>query len=66
MRKIVRSEELAPKKKVQALLDFVNESGISIPEQPKPLKPVRREDIRVVCWTAVSLVPDQRSLEGST
>ena len=54
VRKILRSDDLSVKERVQGLLDFVTESGISIPEQPKPLKPVRREDIRVVCWVAVS------------
>jgi hypothetical protein len=53
VRSIVRDEKLTGKKKVEALAAFVTEVGLSLPEQPQPLKAVRLEDIRVVCWMAV-------------
>jgi hypothetical protein len=53
IRSIVRSD-LSPKKKVTAIDTFVTEAGLPIPEQAKPLRPVRLEDIRVVCWMAIS------------
>jgi len=65
VRKIVRDDDLSSKKKIKALAEFVTEVGLSIPEQPKPLKAVRREDIRVVCWMAVAPNPGMRPLSLS-
>lgn len=53
IRNIVRGDE-KPKKKVKAIDRFVTDAGLQVPVQPEPLKPVRIEDIRVVCWMAVS------------
>jgi len=53
IRAIIR-DDLSPKKKVAAIDTFVTEAGLPIPEQAKPLRPVRLEDVRVVCWMAVS------------
>jgi hypothetical protein len=39
---------------VTAIDTFVTEAGLPILEQAKPLRPVRLEDIRVVCWMAVA------------
>jgi hypothetical protein len=54
VRDIVRDEERTSRERVDALLGFVSETGLPIPEQPKPLPTVRRDDIRVVCWMAVT------------
>lgn len=53
VRTIVRNEEMTPRDRVDALLEFVTEAGLPMPEQPKPLPSVRKDDIRVVCWMAV-------------
>lgn len=53
VREIVRNEELSKRERVDALLAFVTETGLPIPEQPQPLAPVRKNDIRVICWMAV-------------
>jgi len=45
------------RERVEALLGFVTETGLPIPEQPTALPAVRREEIRVVCWTAVMPAP---------
>jgi hypothetical protein len=54
VREVVRNEEISTRDRVLRLQEFVLEAGLPIPEQPKPLVPVRREDVRVVCWMAVS------------
>lgn len=53
VRQIVRNEALSKSERVDALLAFVTETGLPVPEQPKPLPPARKNDIRVVCWMAV-------------
>jgi hypothetical protein len=54
IRSIVRSDG-APRKKVDSLYKFVvQEQALEIPEQAKPLDPIRIEDIQLVCWMAVS------------
>jgi hypothetical protein len=53
VRSIIRNEEMSKKKQIEALATFVAEVGLSLPEQPQPLKPVRLDDIRVICWMAV-------------
>ena len=65
VRKIVRDDDLSSKKKIKALAEFATDVGLSIPEQPKPLKVVRREDIRVVCWMAVAVANQKRPLSLS-
>jgi hypothetical protein len=60
VRTIVRDDDFSTKKKIKALAEFATEVGLSIPEQPKPLKAVRREDIRVVCWMAVTAAHQKR------
>ncbi|MHB1088643.1 MAG: C-terminal helicase domain-containing protein [Acidimicrobiales bacterium] len=56
IRQIVRSDD-SPKKKVQDIDRFVTDAGLPIPQAIKPLRPVRREDVRVVCWMAVQPAP---------
>ena len=53
-RGIVRNEERSPRDKVSQLLEFITEAGLPIPEQPRPRTPVRRDDVRIVCWMAVT------------
>lgn len=53
VREIVRNEDHSKRERVDALLAFVTETGLPIPEQPQPLVPVRKNDIRVICWMAV-------------
>ena len=40
--------------KVEILRDFVTGAGLQIPEQPKPLQAVPGDDVRLVCWMAVT------------
>lgn len=54
VREILRDEDLTEKAKVSALREFVTETGLPLPERPQPLPPVRIEDIRVVCWMAIT------------
>ncbi len=54
VREILRREDLSDKAKVNALRQFVTDTGLPIPEQAQPLPPVRIDDIRVVCWMAVT------------
>ena len=54
VRDIVRNDERTPRQRVDDLLGFVTETGLPLPEQPTPLPAVRREDIRVICWMAVT------------
>lgn len=63
VREIIRDESHDARRKVDALLAFVTESGLTIPEQPDPLPPVRKEDIRLVCWIAVQ--PEMTAGSGS-
>ena len=62
IRGIVRNEDLSAKKRVEALSAFVTEMGLSLPERPQPLESVRLDDIRVVCWMAVSPVGPARPI----
>lgn len=57
VREIVRDEERTARDRVDALHKFVTDTGLPIPEQVAPLSPVRRDDIRVVCWMAVTPAP---------
>jgi hypothetical protein len=54
VREILRNEVLSGKDKVSALLDFVRKTGLPMPISPEPLPSVRLEDVRVVCWMAVT------------
>ena len=54
VRHIIRDEELSYVQRITALREYVTEIGLPIPEKPKPLAAVRRDDIRVVCWMAVT------------
>ena len=54
VREIIREVKLSDKEKVLALQKFVADAGLPIPIPPQPLPSVRLEDIRVVCWMAVT------------
>lgn len=54
MRRIIRDEENSYAVRVTRLQEYVTEIGLQIPEKPTALQPVRIEDIRVVCWMAVT------------
>lgn len=54
IREIIRREDRSDQEKVVDLQDFVAEAGLQMPEEATPLDPIRPEDIRVVCWMAVS------------
>ncbi|CAB4791395.1 MAG: helicase [Actinobacteria bacterium] len=54
VREILRREDLDERRKADKLLEYVTEAGLPIPERAKPLAPVRIEDVRLVCWMAVS------------
>lgn len=56
VRGILRDESHSNKDKVNELLKFVTETGLPIPIAPQPLPAVRINDIRVICWMAVSQV----------
>jgi superfamily II DNA or RNA helicase len=54
VRDIIRAEDKTDAEKVRALLDYVTEAGLPMPIPPQPLPPVRIEDVRVICWMAVT------------
>ncbi len=54
VRGIVRDESTSEAEKVVALQTFVSEAGLPMPIPPQPLPPVKKDDIRVICWMAVS------------
>jgi len=39
---------------VRELQLYADEVGLPTPERPKPLPAVRRDDINVICWMAVT------------
>ncbi len=53
VREIVRAEEPASKRLLD-LQAFVKEAGLQTPPPPEPLPTITRDDIRLVCWMAVS------------
>jgi hypothetical protein len=59
VREIVRDEDLSEAERVTALRTFVADAGLPIPEVAEPLPPVRPDDIRVVCWMAVTPPTDR-------
>ena len=54
VRQIVRDDELSDRDKVRELQIYADEVGLPTPERPKPLPAVRRDDINVICWMAVT------------
>ena len=62
VREIVRDESSSEKDKVDALLKFVTETGLPMPEEPKALPAVKIDDIRVISWMAVSPAQQQNAL----
>ena len=62
VREIVRDENSSDKDKVDALLKFVTETGLPMPEEPKALPAVRIDDIRVISWMAVTPAQQQNAL----
>ena len=53
IRRIVRSEDSATDR-LRELADYVQTQGLRAPDPVKPLPPIEKDDIRVVCWMAVS------------
>lgn len=53
VRRIVRSDQPA-RTRINELAQYVREEGLPIPEPPEPLPPVDRDDVRLVCWMAVT------------
>jgi transglutaminase-like putative cysteine protease len=54
VRAILRQDHLSPAERVAELNHYVrNVAGLPVPETPKPLPAVRKDEIRVICWTAV-------------
>jgi hypothetical protein len=56
VRGIVRDENSSDTEKVMLLQKFVKDTGLPLPIKPEPLPAVRIDDIRVVCWMAVTAV----------
>ncbi len=54
VREIVRDENSSDTEKVMLLQKFVKDTGLPLPIKPEPLPAVRIDDIRVVCWMAVT------------
>ncbi len=54
VRGIVRDENSSDTEKVMLLQKFVKDTGLPLPIKPEPLPAVRIDDIRVVCWMAVT------------
>ena len=53
VRLIVRSENSNPEK-LRNLAAYVQGQGLRAPAPVKPLPVIAKEDIRVVCWMAIS------------
>jgi hypothetical protein len=53
IREIVRIDG-APRKKIDSLHRFVKEQSLDVPVPPKPLLPIMLDDIKLVCWMAVT------------
>ena len=53
VRRIVRSEK-SNNEKLLELADYVQAQGLRAPEPIKPLPVIDKDEIRVVCWMAVS------------
>jgi hypothetical protein len=53
IRDIVRSDHAAGTR-IAELAEYVRDEGLPIPEPPKPLPPVEKSDVRLVCWMAVA------------
>jgi hypothetical protein len=54
VREIIRDDQSSETEKVLTLQKFVKDAGLPLPVKPEPLPPVRIDDIRVVCWMAVT------------
>ena len=54
VRDIVRDEKTSNVAKVGLLQRFVKDAGLPLPVRPEPLRSVRIDDIRVVCWMAIT------------
>ena len=54
VRDILREETASDIEKVGLLQKFVKDAGLPLPVKPEPLPAVRIDDIRVVCWMAVT------------
>ena len=54
VRDILREETASDIEKVGLLQRFVKDAGLPLPVKPEPLPAVRIDDIRVVCWMAVT------------
>ena len=53
VRLIVRSADSDPDK-LKKLVAYVHGQGLKAPEPVKPLPVIQKEEIRVVCWMAIS------------
>jgi hypothetical protein len=53
VRGIVRSEASATER-IEGLIEFVSEVGLEAPPPPIPLPVIEPDDVRLVCWMAVS------------
>lgn len=47
--------------KAKKLIEWVLDTGIPPVEVPKPLEPINREDVRMLCWMAIEPEPDEFS-----
>jgi len=56
VREIVRSEAAASAR-IDELVGFVADAGLEPPEPAEPLPVIERDDVRLVCWMAVSARP---------
>ncbi len=53
VREIVRSEAAASAR-IDELVEFVADAGLEPPEPAEPLPVIERDDVRLVCWMAVT------------
>lgn len=58
VRDIVRDGDASPGERVERLQTLVKEAGLEAPPAPQPLPPIERDDIRLVCWMAVTSARD--------
>jgi len=60
LRDVFRQEITEPAEKSRMLIEAIEEIGIEPFEAPKPLPPIKEEEIHLVCWMALEAVTQEQ------
>lgn len=63
VREIVRDEEASASDRVERLQALVKDAGLDAPPPPQPLPPIERDEIRLLCWMAVTNAREPEPVE---